>query len=55
MADKVLGATGAVAEDEEEEVVVLGGEIKSSNFHFFPPLSHMLLKIFSSIATFNTM
>ena len=46
MADKVLGATGAVAEDEEEEVVVLGGGIKSSNFHFLPPLSHMLLKIF---------
>ena len=36
-----------------EKVVVLAGGIKSSNFHFLPPLSHMLLNFFSSIASFN--
>ena len=31
---------------EEVVVVVLAGGIKSGNFHFLPPLSHMLLKNF---------
>ena len=34
-------------EEVGEEVAVLAGGIKSSNFHFLSPLSHMLLKIFS--------
>ena len=29
-----------------EEIVVLAGVIENSNFHFFPPLSHILLKFF---------
>ena len=29
-----------------EKVVVLAGGVKISNFHFLPPLLHMLLKFF---------
>ena len=35
---------GPVVEDVGEEVVVVAGGIKRSNFHFLPPLSHMLFK-----------
>ena len=42
----MVAVQGYKVEEVGEEVVVLAGGIKRSNFHFFPALSHMLLKIF---------